>query len=166
MTKHTYFVCSCNNPGCPYCDGGLALCTVCNGMEGSLTKECPGEKLASATCDDIYTGQIDFIGGKWISISAVGGKYSEVLEPFFNMMNAELHANSRKGDRPGWLGMDRKTALLEIYYHLGKLHKAVHGNEEEAICEYAADVANMSMMLVDICGLLTPTKEKTNDNSN
>lgn len=89
-----------------------------------------------------------------VQVSSVGGKYSEVLEPFFDMMNAELHANAHKGDRPGWLSMDRKTALLEIYYHLGKLHKAVHGDESAAICEYAADVANMSMMLVDICALL------------
>lgn len=81
-------------------------------------------------------------------------KYDEVLRPFLAMMENELHANAGKGDRPGWLQMDRKTALLEIYYHLGKLQKAVKNDDLNGIVEYAADVANMSMMLVDVCGLL------------
>jgi hypothetical protein len=82
------------------------------------------------------------------------GKYDEVLRPFLAMMEKELHANAGKGDRPGWLQMDRKTAILEVFYHMGKLHQAVHRGEAEAIKEYAADVANMCMMLVDVCGLL------------
>ncbi|HGN6731981.1 TPA: hypothetical protein ACKSYC_005578 [Pseudomonas aeruginosa] len=89
------------------------------------------------------------------------GKYDDVLLPFLKSMEHELHANAGKGDRPGWLQMDRKTALLEIYYHLGKLQKATKGNDTAGIVEYAADVANMSMMLVDVCGLLAaaPGKE-------
>lgn len=83
-----------------------------------------------------------------------GGPYAEVLAPFLNMMNAELHANSGKGDRPGWLAMDRKTALLEIFYHLAKLQKATKDDDLAGIREYAADVANMAMMLADICGVL------------
>ena len=81
-------------------------------------------------------------------------KYDEVLRPFLAMMEKELHANSNKGDRPGWLQMDSKTAILEVFYHMGKLHQAVHRGEAEAIKEYSADVANMCMMLVDVCGLL------------
>lgn len=81
-------------------------------------------------------------------------KYDEVLRPFLALMEKELHANAGKGDRPGWLQMDSKTAVLEVFYHMGKLHQAVHRGEAEAIKEYAADVANMCMMLVDVCGLL------------
>ncbi|HGM7376861.1 TPA: hypothetical protein ACKQGQ_006081 [Pseudomonas aeruginosa] len=88
------------------------------------------------------------------------GKYDEVLLPFLKSMEHELHANAGKGDRPGWLQMDRKTALLEIYYHLGKLQKATKGNDTAGIVEYAADVANMSMMLVDVCGLLAAAPGK------
>lgn len=92
---------------------------------------------------------------------SVPGKYDDVLLPFLKSMEHELHANTGKGDRPGWLQMDRKTALLEIYYHLGKLQKATKDNDAAGIVEYAADVANMSMMLVDVCGLLAaaPGKE-------
>lgn len=81
--------------------------------------------------------------------------YDDVLLPFLAMMRAELHANAHKGDRPGWLTMDRKTAMLEVFYHMGKLHQAVHRKDTGAVIEYAADVANMCMMLVDVCGLLT-----------
>ncbi|EJM92436.1 hypothetical protein [Pseudomonas sp. GM67] len=79
-------------------------------------------------------------------------KYDDVLNPFIQMMEKELHANAGKGDRPGWLSMSSDTCLLEIYYHLSKLQKAVKDGNGDGICEYAADVANMSMMLVDICG--------------
>ena len=84
-------------------------------------------------------------------------KYDDTLLPFLAMMRAELHANVGKGDRPGWLQMDRNTALLEIYYHLAKLQKAVKHDNEPEIREFGADVANMTMMLLDVCGVLTNT---------
>lgn len=77
-------------------------------------------------------------------------KYDDVLLPFLALMRAELHANAHKGDRPGWLQMDSKNAILEVFYHMGKLHQAVHRNETAAIKEYAADFANMCMMLLDV----------------
>lgn len=82
------------------------------------------------------------------------GKYSNVLRPFFAMMEAELHANTGKGDRPAWLAMSPEQCLLEIYYHTAKLQKAVKNNDMKGVREYTADVANMSMMLADICGWL------------
>jgi hypothetical protein len=83
------------------------------------------------------------------------GKYDEVLRPFVALMEKELHANAGKGDRPGWLAMSRETVMLEIYYHTAKLAKAVRDNHIPNVCEYAADVANMAMMAVDVCGALT-----------
>ena len=82
----------------------------------------------------------------------LSGKYGDVLRPFVIQMERELHANDGKGDRPGWLKMSPEVALLEIYYHLSKLQKAVKDGNGPGIQEYAADVANMSMMLLDICG--------------
>jgi hypothetical protein len=86
--------------------------------------------------------------------SPMVGKYGHVLRPFVAMMERELQANAGKGDRPGWLGMDRKTALLEIFYHLAKLQKAAKDDDAARIVEHGADVANMAMMLVDVCGQL------------
>lgn len=83
------------------------------------------------------------------------GKYDDVLQPFLAMMRAELHANAGKGDRPGWLTMDRDTAMLEVYHHAAKLAKALRNDNVPLICEHAADVANMALMVVDICGALT-----------
>lgn len=82
-------------------------------------------------------------------------KYSAVLDPFMAMMRKELHANAHKGDRPAWLKMTPSECLLELYYHAGKLQKAAKDNlYHEQIPEYAADVANICMMLLDIYGHL------------
>lgn len=79
-------------------------------------------------------------------------KYSPVLIPFTELMRKELHANAGKGDRPAWIKMSADEAILELYYHIGKLHKAVRHNDGPGIREYSADVANISMMILDICG--------------
>lgn len=79
-------------------------------------------------------------------------KYDDTLLPFLALMRRELHANSRKGDRPGWLTMSREVGLLEIYWHTAKLSAAVKNNDAAAISEHCADVANMAMMLLDVCG--------------
>lgn len=79
-------------------------------------------------------------------------KYDDVLVPFVHLMRRELHANSRKGDRPGWLAMDANTLLLEVYWHAAKLSAAVKNNDGPAIMEHSADVANMAMMVLDVCG--------------
>lgn len=84
--------------------------------------------------------------------AALAGKYGNVLGPFLVFMEQELHANTGKGDRPGWLSMSRDKALLEIFYHLGKLQKAVKHDDTALIVEHSADLANMCMMLLDVCG--------------
>lgn len=89
----------------------------------------------------------------------VAQKYDETLLPFVALMRKELHANDGKGDRPGWLSMTTDTCLLEIIYHFGKLQASVKRGDEDGIREYAADVANMCMMLVDICGLFGLTEQ-------
>lgn len=81
-------------------------------------------------------------------------KYDDVLKPFVAMMEKELHANAGKGDRPGWLAMSAGECLLEIYYHLSKLQKAIKDSDGDRIAEYSANVANMAMMAADICGAL------------
>ncbi len=35
----------CTRERCMVCDGGLSICTVCGGFEGSLLDSCPGVKL-------------------------------------------------------------------------------------------------------------------------
>ena len=89
-------------------------------------------------------------------------KYDDTLLPFLELMRKELHANSAKGDRPGWLRMSPEVALLEIYWHTAKLSAAVKNNDGSAITEHSADVANMAMMLLDVCGGLG---SNANDNT-
>ncbi len=51
---------------CPYCDGGLFYCTVCQGAEGTLTKECPGVSISNDDQELIMHG-LDYWDGKWQS---------------------------------------------------------------------------------------------------
>lgn len=91
---------------------------------------------------------------------AAAQKYDDTLLPFLALMRRELHANSAKGDRPGWLKMDANTALLEVYWHAAKLSAAVKNNDGPAIMEHSADVANMAMMVADVCGVLVLAGEQ------
>lgn len=65
MRDHIWAKCrgSCN--GCNICHGGLSICTICGGAEGSLTTTCPGERVPEAQQDRVYKEGHDFIGGVW-----------------------------------------------------------------------------------------------------
>lgn len=41
LIEHT----NCQQSFCMICEGGLSICKVCGGMEGSLLPECPGRVL-------------------------------------------------------------------------------------------------------------------------
>lgn len=43
----------------------LHHCQVCNGAEGSLPTDCPGDKMSAETEEAVYAGKIDFVGGAW-----------------------------------------------------------------------------------------------------
>jgi|GEM_PF-3836035 len=78
--------------------------------------------------------------------------YGDVLQPFVHIMADELLANAGKGDRPGWLSCSADALMLEVYYHAAKLQKAVKDGNRDGIREYSADVANLAMMVLDVCG--------------
>lgn len=73
-TGHIWFEHNAENPctyeggtGCPYCDGGLSLCIVCNALEGALTTECCGRPITEEEERQIYNeGTLDFINGEWV----------------------------------------------------------------------------------------------------
>lgn len=47
-------------PGCNLCHGGLSLCCVCGGGEGSLPTDCPGQSMNDILHDDVYAGKVDY----------------------------------------------------------------------------------------------------------
>ena len=61
-----------SHASCVVCDGGLCICKVCNGAEGSLPSECPGQKMTQAEEDAVMRGDVDFIDGRWIVAEIVG----------------------------------------------------------------------------------------------
>ncbi len=91
------------------------------------------------------------------------GKYGDTMRPFVELMRKELEANSHKGDREGWLRMDSRTALLELHYHVAKLHYSIAQDDKLRSVEFCADVANCCMMLLDVCGLLIVADDKACD---
>lgn len=48
----------CQKDRCYICEGGLGLCVVCGGFEGSLLTHCPGFKLNQETLDECYHGKV------------------------------------------------------------------------------------------------------------
>jgi hypothetical protein len=54
---------------CCYCNGGLAFCVVCKGVEAELPTECPGEPMHGDTCAAVMNGHLDFRCGAWVCVS-------------------------------------------------------------------------------------------------
>lgn len=46
-------------------EGGLAICKVCGGAEGSLTTSCCEKELSSTQQELVMSGLLDFQRGKW-----------------------------------------------------------------------------------------------------
>jgi hypothetical protein len=58
---------NCRKEGnCDICDGGLAICKVCGGAEGSLPEECPGEKMSTYQDNSVFMGILGYKGGEWV----------------------------------------------------------------------------------------------------
>lgn len=64
--KHIFYKCPDSCEGCQFCNGGLALCTVCNAGECELPTDCPGVRLTDALRASVCAGQIDYQGGEWL----------------------------------------------------------------------------------------------------
>jgi hypothetical protein len=64
---HRWKHCVPHCDGCVLCHGGLALCDVCGGLEGSLPTDCPGERMRRVVEDDVYAGELDYRTGEgWV----------------------------------------------------------------------------------------------------
>lgn len=69
--KHKWAHCGSDCNGCCLCHGGLALCTVCGGGEGSLPDHCPGGPMTNEQSDAVYAGRLNFRNGAWRNESSV-----------------------------------------------------------------------------------------------
>lgn len=69
MGKQHIFVVhkDCQIDYCMICEGGLALCEICGGLEGGLPSECPGEPMSTETQEKVYAGELDFVGEEWVT---------------------------------------------------------------------------------------------------
>ena len=81
------------------------------------------------------------------------------FEAFVQAMADELRANAHKGDRAAWLQDDPWVLVSEVLYHAAKLSYALRQYRQgdgpaERVLEFAADTANMAMMVADSAGVL------------
>jgi hypothetical protein len=53
---------------CMFCEGGLSLCIVCGGFEGTLSTQCAGVKLTEEQLDLVYAQMLDFNQNRWWSV--------------------------------------------------------------------------------------------------
>jgi hypothetical protein len=68
--KHIYEIHeNCEIHNCIICDGGLKICTVCNGAEATLPAECPGTKMTEEQQNKIQAGEIDYLSDRWVIIA-------------------------------------------------------------------------------------------------
>lgn len=138
----------------------------------------PGHMSTEELMDHLHRRSV----GEPISVSVeqwVETRPDEVacLLNFHALMVEELAANAGKGDRPGWRTMNGRDAVSEVFWHAAKLAVSVREymssrrlDEERAgaltaqerqqaaerVKEYAADVSNCAMMVVDVLDLLFP----------
>lgn len=81
--KHKFYECEqpCDRTACPFCEGGLGLCTVCGGFEGTLTTHCCGRKLTKEEEDKIYVlGTLDYADGEWVEVDRYAYRRNENYE--------------------------------------------------------------------------------------
>lgn len=90
----------------------------------------------------------------WKEKRGVVADYVDVLKPFSDAMFSELVKNIEKGSRDDWKNCRSEMMVDEISYHTIKLRKAIREGNDEKILEHAADVANNSLMVADIEGVL------------
>lgn len=58
--RHGHRLHSCNEENCFVCNGGLTLCIVCGGAEGSLPTDCPGRVMTPYQDMLVMSGQQDY----------------------------------------------------------------------------------------------------------
>lgn len=71
------------------------------------------------------------------------------FDSFVERMKIELEANAHKGDQGSWANVSPEVLWNDMMYHAAKLIYAIKHGEAGKVEEFAADVANMAMMVRD-----------------
>lgn len=82
-----------------------------------------------------------------------GNAPGEILK-YAVLMQRELKSNEWKNAQEHWTMTDARVHVGQLYYHVGKLHHALLSDEAQDVVEYAADVGNVAMMVLDALALL------------
>ncbi|MFD5451647.1 MULTISPECIES: hypothetical protein [Streptomyces] len=58
----------CRDDECAFCVHGVEMCSMCGGMELTLTTHCPGEWIGLRTLFEVQRGRIDYSGKLWVEL--------------------------------------------------------------------------------------------------
>ena len=93
------------------------------------------------------------------------GDYGAVLLPFVSRMARELIDNSYKGSPEYWRELPMESILCELNEHTAKLSSSIRTPrpDMEKLKEYAADVANLALILTEIAKAVHEDLEENSD---
>lgn len=140
-------------------------CFVCDGWKNDERHQLPAETTPIRVMPQDGVDRAIAARTAEPTIEELKAIYPEV-QKFATLMLRELWANRGKGDQAGWRRCSDTELWNEIQWHSAKLAVACKtrqnsvGNEPYMedlavpVREYAADTANMAMMLLDTLGLL------------
>lgn len=148
-------------------------------------KVTPTAADREALCQDVLLSIPEYMHGSIFNafarhrIAATASGYNEAKEAaatredgsltwrpevaaFANLMECQLRANDHK---PGWKGEAIGSLRNQLFREARELSDALNlrimdpSNAAAAVGREAADVANFAMMIADVAGALTPSKD-------
>jgi hypothetical protein len=72
----------------------LPYCVKCGAMEGGTPTQCPGKSMGYDLTQAVYTGRVDFRGGKWTNQPSARGMphvYGAKREPYVELDDVEAY---------------------------------------------------------------------------
>lgn len=139
--KHTLHE-RCSNPDCFICSNGTSFCSICRGLDTSLTSECPGEPLTPWQFGAIPNGVLDFKNGHWFDPRYRGyvGTWEDLVTGFQFKTNGQLVMGSI------WLSKDKLKWQAQRYQGDSRIVNFKERREAELYVR-AADEISLSIAL-------------------
>lgn len=116
--------------------------------------------LSYARCCTIYAlADAELARRRGLLPAMHNADHDEPFAAFVAAMADELRANQHKGDRAAWTQVDPRVLVSEVLYHAAKLSYALRQHRQgdgpaQSVVEFAADTANMALMVADSAGVL------------
>lgn len=103
---------TCTDTSCPICEGGLFLCSVCGGSEGSLLPSCPGRQLTYEEDQENYR-HFCADTGPFAKTGAETRRLNSIERRRIYAMKRRMDELRRRLDEPSFVGPSRPYVVAE-----------------------------------------------------